>query len=432
LFKVIVDYPVIQKAWKKGCHSLDIVYPNKKCGGCYNLGMLIIYNIVNNLPNWVCNRIFLDEGRITSELVGFTFQYEMDYYNMFKLLRSNKIPLEKKRNEILFAGGPCVNTNPHALANFMDFLVLGDAEETLPKVLLCYEQSDSKDAFLQRIATLEGVYVPGVSKKETYCYVSNLDNAPYPLYQPLPTKLTKDYVFGNAFLLEVERGCPFACKFCPLPQQRKTRYRSLEKLKEIIDKGVSLNKRQKVVLYTPSFSHPQKKDILKYMLDKGLGFSVPSIKVEITDEELLWLIKEGGQKTLTIAPECNESLRFEIGKNVSDASYLHFVELAQRLGFEEIKCYFMLGLPNQTKEDLEKTIVLIKQLKERFANLYVSINPFVSKLNTPFAEYGFDAKRIEEQAAFLKKALRDTKIRVKIQSIKAAKEEWLLAHANFE
>lgn len=423
-----MDFPLMPKTWKKGMHSFDIVYPNKKYGGSYNLGMLIIYNIVNSLPNWICNRVFLDEGKITSRMIGFTMQYELDYYNFIKMLEENNIPLDKKKREqIIFAGGPFANTNPFALAKYVDALVLGDAEETFPRLLGIYENSKDKQSFLRKAAEIPGVFVEDISKQPTFAYVEDMDSVPYPMYQPLPEHMTKDFIFGDAFLLEVERGCPFSCKFCPMPLRKKIRHRSLEKVKEIIDKGIALNRRKKVILYTPSFSHPQKKEILRYLLGKGLEFSLPSIRVDIADEELLGLVKQGGQRTLTIAPECDEDMRFKIGKPIKDEKYLHFVEMAKKLGFDEIKCYFMFGLPEQKEENLANLIALIKKIKEIFHKTHISMGPFVPKPGTALESYEFDVKTARKQAAFLKRELGRERIRFKLHSISSAYKEWQLS-----
>lgn len=423
-----MEFPLIQKQWKKGINQLDIVYPNKKFGGAYNLGVLIIYNLVNNIPNWMCNRVFLDEGKISANLIGFTFQYEPDYFNMPKMLAKSGIPVEKeKRKQILFAGGPCVNANPAALSKYMDFLVMGDAEEILPKILDCY--TEDKPRFLEAISKIPGVFVPGLNN-HSCSYVKSLDDTPYPLYQPLPADIQKDYVFGNAFLLEPERGCPFVCKFCPMPSRGGVRLRSLEKIKEIIDEGIKLNKRKKVIMYTASFTHPKRKEILEYLLSKNLEFSVPSIKVELADRNFLELIKKGGQRTLTIAPECDEKLRFEIGKRVNDEQYFRFIENANELSFETIKAYFMIGIPSQNDESIKKMcefIIKAKGLSK--AKFYVSINPFVPKMGTIFSEYKFDESVIKKQAKLLKSFLGKSGLRFKIQGARQAKEEWVLAHS---
>ncbi|MFA5888363.1 MAG: radical SAM protein [Candidatus Nanoarchaeia archaeon] len=422
-----MEFPLIQKTWKKGINQLDIVYPNKKFGGAYNLGVLIIYNLVNNIPNWMCSRVFLDEGKISANLIGFTFQYEPDYFNIKEMLAKSGISIEKsERKQILFAGGPCVNANPAALSKYMDFLVMGDAEEILPKILDCY--TEDKPKFLEAISKIQGVFVPGLNNPSC-SYVKSLDDTPYPLYQPLPVDIPKDYVFGNAFLLEPERGCPFVCKFCPMPQRGGVRLRSLEKIKEIIDEGIKLNKRKKVIMYTASFTHPKRKEILEYLLSKNLEFSVPSIKVELADKNFLELIKKGGQRTLTIAPECDEELRFEIGKRVNDEQYFRFIENANELSFETIKAYFMIGIPTQNDESIKKMcefIIKAKGLSK--AKFYVSINPFVPKMGTIFSEYKFDESVIKKQAKLLKSFLGKSGLRFKIQGARQAREEWILAH----
>ncbi|MDD4878368.1 MAG: radical SAM protein [Candidatus Nanoarchaeia archaeon] len=422
-----MEFPLMQKQWKKGINQLDIVYPNKKFGGAYNLGILIIYNLVNNIPNWMCNRVFLDEGKISANLIGFTFQYEPDYFNIKGMLAKSGIAIEKeKRKQILFAGGPCVNANPTALSKYMDFLVMGDAEEILPKILDCY--TEDKPKFLENISKIPGVFVPGLNNPSC-SYVKSLDDTPYPLYQPLPVDVPKEYVFGNAFLLEPERGCPFVCKFCPMPSRGGVRLRSLEKIKEIIDKGIKLNKRNKVIIYTASFTHPKRKEILKYLLSNNLEFSVPSIKVELADRDFLELIRKGGQRTLTIAPECDEKLRFDIGKRVDDEQYFRFIENANDLSFETIKAYFMIGIPEQNDENIKKMcefIIKAKGLSK--AKFYVSINPFVPKPGTAFSEYQFDEGVIKKQAKLLKSFLGKSGLRFKIQGARQAREEWILTH----
>lgn len=424
------EYPIFQKQWKKGINTLDVVYPNKYYGGVYSLAPLIVYNIVNQRKNWLCKRIFLDRGEITSKLVGFTFQYEMDYFNFFRMLRKFNIPLERnKRDEIIFAGGPCVNANHKTLSRYIDFFFLGDCEETISYVLDAYDKDGNKKRFLEAISSIKGIFVPEIKERDEPSFVENLDSAPYPLYQPFPNSADKKFVFGRVFMLEIERGCPFSCKFCLMPIHKKLHYRSFEKIKDIIDKGIVLNKRDKVIVYSASFTNPERKKILKYLVNKKLQFSVPSLNVEVVDEELLKLIKQGGQKTLTVAPEANERIRLQLGKFASDDKFFSFAEKASKLGFEGLKSYFMVGLPGQSTKDLEEMVSFIKRLKEIFPKLYVSINPFVPKPKTVLGQHRFDKRELKKQASFLKKELAKISIRFKMASINNYFKQWKLAHA---
>lgn len=425
----MTESPIYQKSWKKGIKTLAIVYPNLYYGGVYCLGPLIIYNIVNQKEGWLCERQFLDKNNLKNfDFIGFTFQYELDYYNFFKILKENNIPLKKPRKQIIFAGGPCINTNYKPLSAYIDFFIMGECEEVLPKVLDNYGKKD----FLEEISKIQGVFVPGISKETSTAIIEDLDKVSYPLIQPFPEEIDKSFVFGKVFMLETERGCPFSCHFCPISQiHKKTKYRSLESIKEIIDKGIAINKRDKVVIYSPSFSHPKRKEILKYLIEKNLRFSIPSIKVETIDEELLTLIKKGGQKTLTIAPECNESLRPSLNKPIPDEKFFQFVELANKLNFETIKLYFMIGLPNQTQKDLEEMIIFIRKVKNLFKKrTYISINPFVPKPKTAFSQHKFDKKTVKQQAIYIKKELNKIGIKYKIPNINTSYLEWKLAFSN--
>lgn len=396
-----MEFPLIKKKWRKGMKKACIVFPNEYYGGIYSLGVLIIYNLINSMDDWVCERRFLHNADDLDkfDLVGFSLQYELDYYNIVKIIKKNKI----KGNT--FAGGPCININPNLLKNVVDFVVSGDVEGVLKEILDLYGDKD----FLERVSKLRG--------KDF-----SLDDS-YPLYQPMPDKIDEKFVFGKCFILEIERGCPFRCYFCPMSKLHGLRYRNFENIKKIIDDGIKLNKRERVVIYSASFTHPKRKEILRYLIDKNLRFSVPSLKVEYVDEELLELIYKGGQRSLTIAPECGEKLRKNIGKYVSDEIFFKFAKMAKK--FRSVKLYFMVGIPGQDRNDLDEMIEFIYRFKNIFNNVYVSFNPFVPKPKTKFEKYKFDKKIIKEQIKYLKNNL---KIRVKYGDVENSYKEYTLIH----
>ena len=412
---------------------MDIVYPNKYYGGVYCLGPLVVYNTVNSMQNWICNRVFLDKGKISSKLIGFTLQYEMDYYNVLKMFKDANIVLDKsKREQIVFAGGPCINNNPYTMADYFDFSMLGDVEETLPEILEIFENSKSKKDFLENIADIKGVFVYGLTMNPDYARVKDFNSVQYPIYQPFEEELDKSFVFGKTFMLEVERGCVFKCRFCSLPQiNNTTGFRSLEKIKEIIDTGLRLNRRNHVSIYAPSFLHPDRNKIMEYLFEKKVTFTVPAIKVELVDEKFLSLVKSGGTRSITLAPECNEELRKNVGKFYSDSKLFEVVELANKLGFEGIKYYFLIGIPQQTDEDINKMVELASLLKSKFkGKAYFSINPLVPKPRTGFEGMEFDEEKINHQAKLIIALMKKAKIKIKPISVKSSCKEWKLANAN--
>jgi radical SAM superfamily enzyme YgiQ (UPF0313 family) len=406
------ESPVIQKAWKKSLKRMAIVYPNKYYGGVYALGALVIYNLVNSIEGWVCERRFIEDATDLAnfDLVGFTWQYELDIYNIKSILENNDIKCPT------FAGGPCVNNNPKAMEDGLDFFVNGEVEKILPQIL-----SKVGDGFLDKIEKLKGVYIPGKTKEITFAESAPFDS--YPIYQPMPEGEVKNLVFGKVFMLETERGCPFNCNFCALPKEFGIRYRSLESIKKIIDDGLKLNDRQKVVIYTASFTHPDKKEIMKYLLSKKVRFNVPSIRIETIDDEALELIHQGGQKSLTIAPECGESLRSSLNKHTKDSMYFDFLKKASK--FTSIKMYYMLGIPGQDEKDLDEIINFLNKSNEMFkGKIYASFNPFVPKKKTPFQDHQYNKFVVKKQMNYLKKNL---KVKVKFASVDTAAKVYRIA-----
>ena len=395
--------------------ALDIVYPNKQYGGIYSLGPLIVWNMARQRPGWKCERVYLDHGRITAPLVGFSLQYELDIFNAVRM---------KPKTGYTFAGGPVVQANLPLVEKHFDFFILGDIEAVLDSVLDAYEVGH--DVFLDRIAMLRGVYVPG-KNSPSYAYVNKLDDVPYPVLQSFPSPLGKEFVFGKCFILEVERGCPYCCTFCAVPTfYEKVKFRSLDKLKEIIDDGIRLNNPDKIVIYAPSFVHPQRKELLRYLISKRIRVVVPSIKAAHVDEELLMLVREAGQESLTIAPECNERVRFLVNKKVKDEQYFQFVEACNVAGIKKLKVYLMIGLPGMTVDDVVDMAIFVKDMQRRFSGrLYLSVNYYVPKPGTPGWQHMFDRKVLKAQAKVVEKEFKS--FRVKMPSLSTSAKEWELS-----
>ena len=384
-------------SYKNPKYRIDIVFSNKQYGGVYALGPLIVYNTVNNRKDWYCERVFLDKGKVTAPLVGFTLQYEPDLEKALAM---------KPKEGITFAGGPVVHTYTEEVAKHFDFVILGDVEAVLDKILDLYEEGN-----IEKVEDLPGVYVKG--GKKSFASI-DLDEVAYPLVQPFPDNVSKDYVFGKCFMLEIERGCPYNCSFCAIPAfyNGKVKFRSLEKIKKIIDEGLKVNNVDKVVIYAPSFVHPKRNEILKYLISKKVRVTVPSVKADSMSEETLKLIHEAGQESLTIAPECGEQLRFELNKKVKDEEYFNFVERCNKDGIRKLKLYLLIGLPGMSEKDLEEMIAFVNEMKERFdGELYLSVNPLVPKKCTKFENIVYDKKNVKKQAQFLKKKIRNCRLK---------------------
>ena len=171
----------------------------------------------------------------------------------------------------------------------------------------------------------------------------------------------------------------------------------------------------------------QRKEILKYIIEKGLQASIPSVRVDACDKELLELIKKCGQKSLTIAPEAHQELRYKLNKHIPDKIYVDFMKLAQEAGFKKIKTYILIG--NQTKQDIDKTVNFVKELKSNFkGKIYLSINPIVPKPTTALEKTTFDKKELKNQINYMKKQLKPINIDYKFNTLKYSYLEWYYAN----
>ena len=214
---------------------------------------------------------------------------------------------------------------------------------------------------------------------------------------------------------------------------QKVSYRPIDQLLEIIDEGHRITQRTKFALYSPSFTHPQRNTLLQALIDRKFTFSLPSFRIEYLDTEALALIKKGGNKTLTVAPECGETLRKKINKHTSDEKFFTFFKHAAAAGFSKIKLYMMVGLPGQDEKDLQEMVQFVKEARNHFTkSISLSINSYVPKPQSPFAAHLFSKRIIKRQLTFLQKALYG-QFKIKTADLSNSYLEWKLAHAkNFE
>ena len=150
---------------------------------------------------------------------------------------------------------------------------------------------------------------------------------------------------------------------------------------------------------------------------------MPSIRAELMDKETLSLLKKCGLESLTIAPECGQSLRMKMGKKVLDESYLRFVKWCNETGFKKLKMYLMIGLPGMTKNDMEEMVKFLLTMKKEFkGQIYVSINYFVPKPGSEFENYELEKKKMKAMEKFIEKSL--IAFKLKKPSISTAFREW--------
>ncbi|TFG19173.1 MAG: radical SAM protein [Promethearchaeota archaeon] len=421
---------------------IALVYPNAYEMGMSSYTIHLLYSLFNNYPGIRCERFFLpkkkekhtilqslDSGsKLTDfDVIAFSVHYELDYMNILWILENLHLPFRTKarrlkNHPLIIAGGSAVKSNPLILLPFIDVLVFGDLEpifEEFCKVLVKigdrYEKfdqaiSDNSDELTDfcsipnvivssfALNSLEDSSTSGCVFPVKHKVLSLLDESSNPTRQILPVFQDPDLslAFGETFLLEVNRGCPSGCRFCLTGYvNRPFRNRSFDQIKHIIDESILNTGAKKITLIGSAVaSHPKFFEICQYIVDKNLQVMIPSIRIDLITPKILNVLKLGGVKSLTIAPETGtEVLRRKLNKNICNSEIIEKCEMIFNFGFQSIKFYFLVGLPFETQEDIQGITELIQNIQSRSGKnipkkgIRLSINPFIPKFFTPYRDY---------------------------------------------
>ena len=439
------EYNQIIKDKTKVDIRLAFCFPDTYEIGMSNLGMSILYHTMNSLDFVWCERAFAPWGDMYEEMkkadiplyalesgdslqdfdaLAFSIGYEMAYTTVLDMLDMAGLPLRREgRKELVplvFAGGSAaVNAEP--IADFIDLFVIGEGEEMNNEVLTLFRQAKlegwSKGDFLTKAAGIEGVYVPslydisykadgavesirpkpGVPEKVTKRIVLDLDGAPYPTNPIVPsTEVVHDRVN-----LELFRGCVRGCRFC----QAGHIYRPIraKKPETLIRQGIETLKNtghQDVTLLSLSTSDYRPLEqlcdgLLEYCESRSIGLSLPSLRADNFSMELMEKLQKVRKSGLTFAVEGgSQRLRDAINKNVTEEDLLNTCAIAFAGGWNNVKLYYMLGLPTETDEDIVGIAEMANQVlhcwrqnarnKNRGVKITISTSCFIPKPHSPF------------------------------------------------
>jgi radical SAM superfamily enzyme YgiQ (UPF0313 family) len=448
----------IRKDWG-GKVAVALVYPNTYAVGMSNLGFQTIYWHLNQRPDVVCERVFLPDPEDLAELrrtgacpfslesqrpladfhlVGFSVTYEGDYINVLRLLRLAGIPLRaegrRANDPIVLMGGVCAFSNPEPLAPFMDLIAVGEGEELVGELVAAYREARGERlAFLDAVTALEGVYVPA-KYDVTYGDGGHLlettprGGAPAVIhkrrlrnvndFETIAPVRTPRAEYGHMALLEVGKGCGRGCRFCLEGQvYRPVRHRTVGALRDTVMALAKQSPRLGLVGACVS-DYPWIGELLNVVQESGMELSISSLRADSLTEDLVAALARGGHRTVTVAPEAGTPrLRRAIRKEISDEQLYAACEMLRRHGIPNLKCYFMLGQPTETDEDIEAIPDLAARLLERlrvhdpsgkpFGRLTLSISSFVPKPWTPFQWAPFDGtSSLEAKLEVIKRGVR--------------------------
>ncbi len=457
--------------------SMVLAFPDIYELGMSHLGIQLLYSLVNSMEEIACERVFAPwvdmEGLMRAEgiplfslenrtpirnfdIVGFSLQYEMSYTNVLNMLALGEIPIRREDrvegDPIILGGGPGA-LSPEPLSDFIDLFIVGDGEETLPKVVsmvkeLKQERATRSDIIVSIAKEVRGVYAPSlydviynregkvveiipkydwVAMPVRVQTVTNLDSAYFPEKPIVPYIQT----IHDRITLEVMRGCTQGCRFCQAGMiKRPTRFRRVETLLRQAENCYKNTGQEEISLAALSISdYPYLDELLAKLQqsfnERKVNISLPSLRISDGLHRLPSYLSSVRKSSLTMAPEAaTPELRKSIGKDINDADLFMAVEEAFRLGWRGVKLYFMVGLPGETDRDIDaigelthKVSNIRRKLKGSPGEVTLTIAPFVPKAHTPFQwEPMASLERIKDIKVHLKTKLKQPWIKLKFHN----------------
>ena len=424
--------------------NIALCFPNKYSVAMSSLGFQGIYGFFNSLSDVVCERVFspdqedreeyeksgaepfsLESRRPLSafDIIAFSVSFENDYPNLLRMLKMARIPLRsserKSQYPLVIMGGVCAFYNPEPLADFMDVIFVGEAEEMLEEFLSQYRQASAREELLEKLKAIKGIYLPrfysvhydeaGKIRRRDAC-----QHAPETVCKRTIKDISRSFLrstiltphaeFSNMYLLEAMRGCPWSCRFCVAGHiYNPPRKKDFAELSAEVKAAVQ--RTQKVGLIGPSLSdYPHAEEVLQM---EGVDFSITSLRASPKSVRLVQLMK--GHKSISIAPEAGtQRLRDVINKKISEEDILETAKQILECGIETLRLYFMIGLPTETREDIDGMIDLVKAIRRnsRKGFIRLSVSTFVPKPFTPFQWHPMEPlKSIKNKLQQIKKGL---------------------------
>ena len=415
-----------------------LAFPNTYFVAMSNLGFQTVYKLFNAEDDIVCERVFLPPKTelaaqlasgaplITLEsqtpvrdfdIFAFSVSFEWDYTNVLTLLRLAGIPrraAERTAHDpLVMIGGAVTFVNPEPLALFADIVSAGEGEALIPPLVRAFGAASDREDLLRRLVAERGFYVPAFYDVEyagdgTIAAFNAREGTGAPprvrkaalktteaVDPPATTIFTPDTEFGSRFLVEVVRGCANLCRFCwagynylPVRAFPKDRILQLAEQARPHSNRVGL-------VSIALCDHPEIEEILTRLVEMGYSISPASLRLDDITPTILRLLRQSGEKTITIAPETgSDRLRRVVNKTLTNDEILEAAEMIFAAGMESLKLYFMIGIPTETDDDLVAIRDLTLQLREimlkhartrgHIGRIVGSVNPLVPKPGTAY------------------------------------------------
>jgi radical SAM family uncharacterized protein len=429
----------VRKDWEATPTRVCLAFPDVYDLGMSNLGLLILYDILNRMERVLAERTYVPWPDMAAalrqaaiplyslesfhplaafDILGVSLPYEVLYTNLLEMLDLAGLPLlsaeRDERHPLVIAGGHAT-FNPEPVADFVDAFVVGDGEEAIVDIVQAYEcaRREDRDTQLAALAQVEGVYVPrfydvAYNPDGTVSQIQpNRTGIPHPvprrILPVLPPPFTRQLVPNVSVthdrgVVEIQRGCIRGCRFCHAGMvTRPLRERPLEEIVEAVDRIVQETGYGEIALLSlSSADYSRIGDLLEVLAerhaDRHLSISLPSLRIESFSVDLADVVSRGRRTGFTFAPEAGtERLRDIVNKPIPGGKMLEVAREVFARGWRTVKLYFMIGLPGEELSDVRAIAGLARLVRAegrkihgRKAQINVSVSTFVPKPHTPF------------------------------------------------
>ena len=452
---------------KEDCSlRVALSYPDVFEIGTANQALQILYSLINDQTDAWAQRTFCPWPDMSElmrsedvplflleswqpvrdvDLWGITLQYELTYTNILEMLDLAGVPIDREQrgedDPLVFGGGPCAS-NPYPVARFFDFIIIGDGEVVVSRVLELLAEADGLDRLgkLERLAGLEGVFVPAFPAEVRRAIAVDLENIDMPVRPVVPSM----HAVHDRATLEISRGCTRGCRFCMAGSwYRPVRERGVDDICRAAGEVIANTGYEEVSLSSLSATdHSGVQPLLRDLVQgqPTTGISLPSLRVDPDSIRLLELISSR-KGSITIAPEAgSQRMRDVINKQVSDVEIEAAITEAFRIGCTTVKLYFMIGLPTETMDDLQGIIDIAltarrigrQEARSRGrARINVSVSSFVPKAHTPFQWGGMNSRaELEQKQDFLRKNMPRKQIKLSLHDLEPSLVEGAIARGD--
>ncbi len=436
------EYLADEKNFDNSDVKILFAFPDKYEVGISNLGVRVLYHVVNKHEGLMADRAYAPEPDFIKvveksklplygveskrpysdfDIVGFSLQYELCYPTVLKMIELGGITVRREeRGEdepIILGGGPCAY-NPKPMSDFIDIFSIGDGEDVTVEIMQRYKEIRHlpRAERIKELAKIKGVYAPALENK-TVKRVAELNNDNLPIKNPVPYSSS----IHDRTIIEIRRGCGRMCRFCqPGHVTLPIRERKAEDIINAVDKSTQLTGYDEYSLLSLSSNdytniEPVIDELSEMLCERKVSVSLPSQRIDRYNEHLAQIVRGIRKSTITLAPEAgSQRLRNVINKNLSEEQILTTILNCYRTGADSIKLYFILGLPTETKEDLEEMAGLLGKIRYRSQlikkemnlpnplRLTCTVSVFVPKPFTPFQRHSQNKnEEIREKISYL-------------------------------